>query len=145
MKDQIIYEMIKDVDSSELLTPNSVKNYRGRVMAPTGLSGGVKALIMLYNVEKDLLVNGDSMGENCYKWVIELGKIKDIYLTMTDIMDFVEPHEEYLPFECRILNTGFVTKTFDDYFSELYSILGRYGWRWWDSDFGRSLGGVRRH
>ena len=61
---------------------------------PERLSGGVKTLIMIYE-RPDLVFDATSCGQNCAKWLLEIGKIKDVTINLEYLMTF----DEYKPFE----------------------------------------------
>jgi hypothetical protein len=63
-EDPLVKQMAEDVDNSQVIEPTLIRDFSGRAMDPQKLSGGVKSLIMLYK-EPTVLVNGNSMGENC--------------------------------------------------------------------------------
>ena len=46
---------------------------------PERLSGGVKTLLLILN-EPDRIFNASTCGDNCAKWIVEIGRIKeDVY------------------------------------------------------------------
>ncbi len=73
--------MIKDVDNSELLAPHCVESPALGQIPPTSLSGGVKGLIWLLCCSKeemrDYVLDLFLFGENCQKWLLEIGNRRD--------------------------------------------------------------------
>ncbi len=66
-------EMIKAVDKAEVLSENAVSSAALGVIPVTGLSGGVKTLILMYN-EPDKVFNASTCGDNCAKWILKIAK-----------------------------------------------------------------------
>lgn len=64
--DNLVKTMVFDVDSSIVESSHTINSpILGRI-APERLSGGVKALIIMYK-EPDLIVNASACGDNCAK------------------------------------------------------------------------------
>lgn len=108
--------MIMDVDSSKVLSQGAIESPVLGIIPPTSLSGGVKTLILIDNVEGELF-NASNCGDNCAKWLLRLGEEKDITINLRHIMDFGDGS-----FKIHIVNT-------DDYVNnmeELVVIAGRY-------------------
>lgn len=111
-----IQEMILDVDKSKVLGTGAIDSPVLGVIAPTSLSGGVKTLILIDKVP-DKLFNASNCCDNCAKWLLKMGKEKDITINLRHIMEFGDD-----PFEVEILNTGETVCSMD----EFISIAGRY-------------------
>ena len=62
------------------------------------LSGGVKTLILVNNVQ-DKIFNASTCGDNCAKWLLEIGKKKNVTVNLRHIMDFGDNE-----FEIEIVN-----------------------------------------
>lgn len=78
-EDELVKKMVLDVDSSSVISAHAIDSPVLGVIVPERLSGGVKALIIMYQ-EPDLIVNASSCGNNCAKWILEIGKMQDIFL-----------------------------------------------------------------
>ncbi len=94
-------DMIKDVDQSEVV---GVRLIQSPVLGPIStkeLSGGVKTLILMAFDESGKVFNALACGDNCAKWILQIGKMKDITINLRHIMDFGEGE-----FDIKILNTG---------------------------------------
>lgn len=109
-------EMILDVDNSIVLGEAVVDSPVLGKIAPTGLSGGVKTLILLKN-EPQTIFNASTCGDNCAKWILEIGKQQDITINLRHIMDFGEGE-----FEIEILNTEQIVHNME----ELVRVAGLY-------------------
>lgn len=70
--------VVLGVDKSEVIGEYSIKSPYLGAISPTMLSTGVKTLILLDNM--DVVVSGERIGDNCWKYVYELGEEKDIYI-----------------------------------------------------------------
>lgn len=114
--DSLAREMILDIDKSEVLDSGVIDSpVMGKIPA-TGLSGGVKTLILIKN-EPDKIFNASSCGDNCAKWVLNLANEQDITINLRHLMDFGEGE-----FSIRILNTDQIVHSM----SELVPIAGHY-------------------
>lgn len=97
--DDFTKKMIKDVDKSEVVGPRIIESPVLGWITPRELSGGVKTLILVRNV-KDKIFNASTCGDNCAKWLLEMGEERDITINLRHLMDFGEGE-----FQIRILNT----------------------------------------
>ena len=92
-------EMILDVDKSVVLGEAVTDSPVLGKIAPTGLSGGVKTLILIKN-EPQTIFNASACGDNCAKWILEIGRQQDVTINLRHLMDFGEEM-----FDICILNT----------------------------------------
>ena len=76
LDDPLVKEMVLDVDKSEILSPYCIQSPVLGQIPPTGLSGGVKALIMALKTDWEIWAT--ACGNNCAKWFLEIGKRKDL-------------------------------------------------------------------
>lgn len=105
--DPVVKEMVRDVDKSVVLGDAVIKSPVFGIMAPTQLSGGVKALILM--LKEDHTIWGSACGDNCAKWIIEISKKKDITICLSHIMKFSED------FNAVCLDNDMSIHTLDDY------------------------------
>lgn len=98
--DDLVKNMIQDVDRSQVLSPRIIDSPVLGSISPLELSGGVKTLISIYNVP-DKIFNASHCGDNCAKWILEIGRIQDITINLRHLMDFGEG-----TFTLKILNTA---------------------------------------
>lgn len=99
--DPLTVEMIKDVDKSEVIGPHLIES---PVLGPISvkvISGGVKTLILMAFDDSGRIFNASACGNNCAKWILEIGKRKDLTINLRHIMNFGKE-----PFEIKILNNG---------------------------------------
>lgn len=94
-------EMIKDVDKSEVVSPHLVESPVLGPISVKDISGGVKTLILMTFDETGKVFNASACGDNCAKWILEIGKRKDLTINLRHIMNFGKKD-----FEIKILNTG---------------------------------------
>ena len=114
-EDDFVKQMILDIDSSMVESAHAILSPVLGLIAPERLSGGVKALIIMYK-EPTLIVNASACGDNCAKWILEIGKKQDITIRLGYEMEFQEP------FVIRIQNSGHVVHTFADYLMEFQEV-----------------------
>ncbi|WP_347493449.1 DUF4869 domain-containing protein [Ruminococcus sp. HUN007] len=75
MEDDRTVKMIKDVDKSEVLGNGAVSSPVMGIIAPVSLSGGVKTLILIDQIN-DKVFNASNCGDNCARWLLEMGREK---------------------------------------------------------------------
>ena len=115
--DPLSVEMIKDVDKSEVIGPHLIESPVLGPISPKELSGGVKTLMLMAFDENDRVFNASACGDNCSKWILKIGREKDLIINLRHIMDFGK--EE---FTARILNTDQIVYTM----KEFVEIVGEY-------------------
>ncbi len=96
--DDFAKKVIYDIDQSEVIDSNCIKSPVLGNISPLQLSGGVKALILMKHLPGKVF-NASNCGDNCAKWILQLGKEKDFTINLFHVMDFGSN-----TFEIRILN-----------------------------------------
>ncbi|MDE6434977.1 MAG: DUF4869 domain-containing protein [Lachnospiraceae bacterium] len=109
-------QMIADVDKSTVLDNAVIDSPVLGKIPPINLSGGVKTLILINNVEQKIF-NASTCGDNCAKWLLKMGEEKEITINLRHLMNF--GNEE---FEIRILNTNQIVHNM----AELIPVAGLY-------------------
>lgn len=110
-------EMIKDIDDSDVLSGECINSPVLGQIPPERLSGGVKTLLLMLN-EPDKIFNASTCGDNCAKWILEIGKLKDLTINLRHMMSFGQDAE----FEIRIENGGEIVHSM----RELIPVASRY-------------------
>ena len=77
--------IMKDVDDSDVLSGECIKSPVLGQIPPERLSGGVKTLLLMLN-EPDKIFNASTCGDNCAKWILEIGKQKDLTINLRHMM-----------------------------------------------------------
>lgn len=108
--------MIQDVDKSKVLGNSAIESPVMGIIPPVNLSGGVKTLILIDQIPSKVF-NASNCGDNCAKWLLKMGKEKDVTINLRHIMDFGEED-----FDIKIMNTGEVVHNM----LQLVSVAGRY-------------------
>ncbi len=98
--DPFVKEMIKDVDSSEVMYSGVIDSPVLGKIPPAKLSGGVKTLILV-KFEADVVFNASTCGDNCSKWLLKIAEEEDRTINLRHIMNFGEGD-----FLIQVLNTG---------------------------------------
>ena len=80
-------EMIKDIDKSEVVSSECIVSPVLGQIPPERLSGGVKTLLLILN-EPDKIFNASTCGDNCAKWILEIGKRIDVTINLRHMMSF---------------------------------------------------------
>lgn len=91
-------ELIRDVDHSEVEGVSSIQSPVLGTISPLQLSGGVKAVMLMKHFPGKIF-NASNCGDNCAKWILQLGKEQDFTINLFHVMDFGSGD-----FEIRILN-----------------------------------------
>ena len=116
IEDSFVKEMIQDVDQSTVLASGVIDSPVLGKIPPTGLSGGVKTLILV-KFDKDKIFNASTCGDNCAKWLLKIAESEDRTINLRHLMNFGKD-----PFVIRILNTGEIVHSME----ELVSIAGEF-------------------
>ena len=97
LKDEFVQQMIRSVDNSEYIDGLVINSPVLGPISPERLSGGVQTLIMIYK-RPDLVFDATSCGGNCAKWLIEIGKKKDVTVNLKYLMKFdgLDPFDIYI-------------------------------------------------
>ena len=106
--DELSKEMIRDVDKSEVIGPRIIDSPVLGGITPRELSGGVKTLICIYK-RPDRVFNASACGDNCAKWLLEIGERQDVTINLRHLMDFGEKE-----FTIKVLNTDQTVHSMDE-------------------------------
>lgn len=99
--DKLSMEMIKDVDKSEVIGPHLIESPVRGPISVKEISGAVKTLMLMVFDQSGRIFNASVCGDNCVKWILKIGKEKDLTINLRYLMDF-----GINEFEIKILNTG---------------------------------------
>lgn len=95
--DDVVKQMVKDVDSSEVVSSHCIISPVLGQIAPEYLSGGVKTLICLWKMD-DFLVDLITCGNNCCKWLSYIAMHKNIRVSMSGYeLTFRDKDRNYYP------------------------------------------------
>lgn len=97
--DDFAKEIIKDIDSSEVIGPDLIKNDIFGSFSSTDLSAGVKTLLLIKNMPNKVF-NISNCGDNCAKYLLKLAEDRDIKVTLHHAMDFGNN------FSVKVINEG---------------------------------------
>ena len=103
-------EMIKDVDRSEVISPHLIESPVLGPISVKEISGGVKTLILLAFDQSGKVFNASACGDNCAKWILQIGKEKDLTINLRHLMDLGAGE-----FEIKILNTGDIVHNMEEF------------------------------
>ncbi len=107
--DKLSVEMIKDVDKSIVIGPHLIESPILGPISPRELSGGVKTLILI-NKEPGKIFNVSTCGDNCAKWLLEMGRKRNITVNLRHLMDFGKED-----FEMEIINSKQIVKNMKEF------------------------------
>ena len=115
--EELSVEMIRNVDKSEGVGPHLIESPVLGPISVKEISGGVKTLILMAFDDSGNVFNASACGDNCAKWILNIGKEKDLTINLRHIMDFGDGE-----FEIQILNTGEIVHNM----LEFIRIAGKY-------------------
>ena len=113
----IAKKMIRDVDDSDVLSGECINSPVLGQIPPERVSGGVKTLLLILN-EPDRVFNASTCGDNCAKWLLEIGKQKDVTVNLRHMMSFGKDTK----FDIRIANGGEIVHSM----KELIPVASKY-------------------
>jgi hypothetical protein len=119
--DPLSVQMIKDIDQSEVVGAHLIQSPVLGAIPVKDISGGVKTLILMAFDQSGKIFNASACGDNCAKWIVKLGKEKDLTINLHHVMDFSSISD----FEALILNTGKAVHSYEEYLKEALSIKER--------------------
>ena len=114
-------EMIRDVDQSEVISARTIDSPFLGSISVRELSGSVKTLILMMFDYSGKIFNATACGDSCAKWIVEIGKRKDLTINLHHVMDFSACEDFY----ATILNTGITVSSYDEYLNEAMRIKER--------------------
>lgn len=114
--DPFVKDMISDVDKSAVIDGGVIDSPILGKIPPLGLSGGVKTLILV-KFNPDKIFNVSTCGDNCAKWLLEIGEKEDRTINLRHLMDFGDES-----FSICILNTNQIVHSM----KELVPIAGEF-------------------
>lgn len=119
--DPLSVAMIKDIDQSEVIGTHLIQSPVLGPISVKEISGSVKTLILMAFDQNGKIFNASSCGDNCAKWIVDLGKMKDLTINLHHVMDF-----HSIPvFEAIMLNTGVLVHSYGEYLEEALRIKER--------------------
>lgn len=119
--DPLAVAMIKDIDQSDVVGPHLIQSPVLGPISVKEISGGVKTLILMAFDKSGRIFNASSCGDNCVKWIMELGRKKDLTINLHHVMDF----SSVPVFEALMLNTGRLVRSYMEYLEEAVQIKER--------------------
>jgi len=118
LEDDFIQKMILDVDKSKCQGGSMIMSSVLGPISPMQLSGGVQTLIMIYMMP-DRVFDATSCGSNCAKWLLEIGKKKDVTVNLNYFMEF----DGLDPLEIKVINTDCVVHSVEELDTQLIKVL----------------------
>lgn len=110
LSDPFVKEMMLDIDKSEFKGGELIESDVLGPIPPERLSGGLQTLISIYS-RPDLVFNATSCGENCAKWLLEIGKRKEVTVNLRYFM----PFDGYEPFDICVVNENKIVHEMGEY------------------------------
>ena len=98
---ELAKKMVKDIDNSDVVSTECINSPVLGQIPPERLSGGVKALLLMLN-EPEKIFNASTCGDNCAKWILEIGKQQDLTINLRHMMSFGRDTK----FDIKIQNGG---------------------------------------
>ena len=114
---ELAKQIVREVYDSEVLSSECIQSPVLGQIPPERLSGGVKTLLLILN-EPEKIFNASTCGDNCAKWILEIGKREDVTINLRHMMDFGKD----TVFEIKIKNGGEIVHSM----KELIPIASKY-------------------
>ena len=114
---ELAKQIVREVDDSEVLSSECIQSPVLGQIPPERLSGGVKTLLLILN-EPEKIFKASTCGDNCAKWILEIGKREDVTINLRHMMDFGKD----TVFEIKIKNGGEIVHSM----KELIPIASKY-------------------
>ena len=114
---ELAKQIVREVDDSEVLSSECIQSPVLGQIPPERLSGGVKTLLLILN-EPEKIFNASTCGDNCAKWILEIGNREDVTINLRHMMDFGKD----TVFEIKIKNGGEIVHSM----KELIPIASKY-------------------
>lgn len=106
-------EIIKAIDKSEVKSANAIYSPVMGTIEPEKLSSGVKTLMLVKYMkefcDQKVVYNVTCCGDNCMKYLLEIGNEEDRVVNLKCLPDFGNEN-----FEIRILNNGKIVKNMNE-------------------------------
>ncbi|MBO4395516.1 MAG: DUF4869 domain-containing protein [Eubacterium sp.] len=118
LEDPFVQDMIQDVDHSTYAGGRLIQSDVLGPISPLELSGGVQTLICILKCP-DMVFDATSCGQNCAKWLIEIGKKQDVTISLEYYMSF----KDMEPFKIMIENTHVMVTTDNEYYLPALELL----------------------
>ena len=116
--DDLSRKMIKDIDKSEVIAPQTIWSPLWGNYPPTRIARGTKTLIAA-NMRPDIIFCATThCGDNCAKWFLQIGRQKDITINLIHFMNFGKR-----PFTIRIANNDKSVHTEEELFDNAIDFL----------------------
>jgi hypothetical protein len=119
--DPLSVQMIQDIDKSEVISAHLIQSPVLGPIPVKEISGGVKTLILMAFDQSGKIFNASACGDNCAKWIVEIGKRRDLTINLHHVMDF----SGITDFEAFIVNTDKKVLDYEGYLKEALSIKER--------------------
>ncbi len=119
--DPLSVEMIRDIDKSKVISPHLIESPVLGPISTKEISGGVKTLMLMAFDQSGKIFNASSCGDNCAKWIVEIGKRKELTINLHHVLDFSSAGQ----FDALMLNTGRMVHGYAEYLNEALGIKER--------------------
>ena len=119
--DPFSVKVIRDVDKSEVISARVIDSPFLGSISTKEISGGVKTLILMKFDDSGKIFNASACGDNCAKWIAEIGREKDLTINLHHVMDFSACED----FKAVILNTHKLVGSYPEYLDEVLMIEER--------------------
>lgn len=109
-----VRRVIKSIDNSIVVKDEYIESPVFGGMSPERLSGGCKAIILM--LVTDMHIYATKCGDNCIPFIVEISKVKDVYITLHHCMQF--PKE----FNAIMTQTGEKITNWEEWVDAYYRI-----------------------
>ncbi len=108
LNNELMKKIIKDIDKSEVVSPETINSPVLGQIPPMKLSGGVKTLMLIYNSPENIF-NASTCGDNCARWIEYFSRNKNFVINLYHAMQFKEKK-----FSAYIVNSDKVIESMEE-------------------------------
>lgn len=117
LEDPFAEKVIAGIEKGKILSPQAIDTKALGVIPVTKISGGTKTILLVKN-RPDMIFNASTCGDNCAKYLLEIGRMQDITINLHHFMMF--PGRK---FEIRIVNTDVIVHNMREMMENAINLL----------------------
>lgn len=116
-ENDLVKKFLKEIDGSEVLFEEALKNYLGHGISTEMMSTGCKTLCCILHDNSGKWFYGSAMGDNCVPFLVEIARKKEVYIFLEHYMEI--PTEYFDEGVIRAYNGPVLGEyDYDDLFSD---------------------------
>ena len=121
LADTFVKQIILDIDKSIPSTCGSISSPVLGEISPEDLSTGAKTLILMHYYP-EIEYDGTACGDNCGPWILKIGNINDIQITLDRPIHFRELGDKSKGLNVLCVNNNKICDTMVEYIITFYNV-----------------------